>query len=167
MYDYKNAMYEKAEKYFAASNCLKNNGIIDESLLIEIQISIECYLCNILEMINENDCDSIFGNQEIPHDGLKLYRKIYPYGETYHPALPKFNVEFKNLLNGVFRDYNAIRYPKRNNTLKGMRMVDVDDILNDFDLMLEIKDFADRFRERYFELKAEKNIADDIEIDDL
>lgn len=157
MYNYKEAMYNKAEIYYDAALKLRDIGVVNEALLIETQIATECYLCNVLEMIREEDCDKIFPHNQIPHNGSDIYKLIYPYGTTYHPALPRFSVELKNLLISAFKDYNSVRYPKEESTMKGARVVRFDDILDDFNLMCEVKEFTEQFRERYFELEAEKN----------
>ena len=162
MYNCNEAMYNKAEIYYKAATNLKDNGFINEALIIEVQIAIECYLCNILEMFHQTDCDHIFNNEElIPHDGLLLYRKIYPYGKDYHPTLPKFSVELKNLLASAFKDYSSLRFPKDNETIKGSRAVSSEDILDDFNLMQEVKTFADQFREKYFELENELEVTNE------
>lgn len=116
MYDYENAMYNHAGKYYSKIKSSIDHKEYDVFMLPILQLSIECYLKNILEIINkESQFKTCTKQNKIPSHALKyLYYKIYSVNKNTiaGKALPTgYNYNLADSLDSTFNDFQASRFP--------------------------------------------------------
>lgn len=160
--DIENAVYNKANTYYSTVCMLAEHDVLDESTMALVQLAIEGYLSNMIELVKNKTTDEVYGMGRVPHDLMRLYHTLYN-GES-SALLENPTTDIKNRLVKSFCDFNSKRYVAPDDSAKSTRNVCEKDVLYNVETMHMIKELNERFRDKFFE---QKKIKENKEIFDL
>ena len=162
-YDIQDSMYNKANEYFLLVSIVTSDNRYPVALLPTIQLATEYYLKSIIENTYNKPIAKVFADksESYTHNLQALYNTIYPIEnkKERNPLLSGYDSETKKTLNDMFLDFQATRFPLDPDNAREMykiREVTEDSVQYDVEILKDVKDRVETFRENLREQQQAK-----------